>query len=147
LVREHFALLGAAAHQHAGSIVKTIGDAVMAAFSRPADCVAAALYILKVIGQFNREHGQPAIILKMGAHCGPSIAVTLNENLDYFGQTVNIAARVQSFADASEICLTEALYSAPGVRELLAGRDVEEFNAPLRGVEGIARVYRVIARP
>jgi class 3 adenylate cyclase len=147
LVREHFALLDAAAHQHAGSIVKTIGDAVMAAFSRPADCVAAALYILKVIGQFNREHGQPAIILKMGAHCGPSIAVTLNENLDYFGQTVNIAARVQSFADASEICLTEALYSAPGVRELLTGRDVEEFDAPLRGVEGIARVYRVIVRP
>jgi class 3 adenylate cyclase len=147
LVREHFALLDAAASQHAGSIVKTIGDAVMAAFARPADCVAAALYILRVISQFNREHGQPAIILKMGAHCGPSIAVTLNENLDYFGQTVNIAARVQSFADASEICLTEAVYAAPGVRELLTGREIEEFDAPLRGVEGIARVYRVIIRP
>lgn len=146
LVREHFALLDAAAHQHAGSIVKTIGDAVMAAFSRPADCVAAALYILQIISRFNREHGQPAIILKMGAHCGPSIAVTLNENLDYFGQTVNIAARVQSFADAGEICLTEALYTAPGVRELLAGLKVEEFDAPLRGIEGSARVYRIITR-
>ena len=140
-------MLDAAAHRYAGSIVKTIGDAVMAAFSRPADCVAAALNILHEIGRFNREHGQPAIILKMGAHCGPSIAVTLNENLDYFGQTVNIAARVQSFADASEICLTEALYTAPGVRELLIGRDVEEFDAPLRGVEGNARVYRIIVRP
>ena len=79
----------------------------------------------------------------MGAHCGPSIAVSLNENLDYFGQTVNIAARVQSFADAGEICLSEALYTASAVRELLAGRNVEEFNAPLRGVEGEARVYRV----
>jgi class 3 adenylate cyclase len=83
----------------------------------------------------------------MGAHCGPSIAVTLNENLDYFGQTVNIAARVQSFADAGEICLTEALYTASGVRQLLAGHDVEEFDAPLRGVEGNARVYRVTGRP
>jgi class 3 adenylate cyclase len=146
LVREHFALLDAAAHQHAGSIVKTIGDAVMAAFSRPADCIAAALHILQMIGRFNREHGQPAIILKMGAHCGPSIAVTLNENLDYFGQTVNIAARVQSFADAGEICLTEALYTAPGVRELLTGLDVDEFDAPLRGIEGSARVYRIITR-
>jgi class 3 adenylate cyclase len=143
LVREHFALLDAAAHRHAGAIVKTIGDAVMAAFSRPIDAVAAALRILQEIDQFNREHGQPAIILKMGAHCGPSIAVTLNENLDYFGQTVNIAARVQSFADAGEICLTEALYTAPGVRELLADYHVEEFDAPLRGVEGNARVYRV----
>lgn len=143
LVREHFALLDAAVQRFAGAIVKTIGDAVMAAFSRPVDAVAAALHMLQEIGQFNREQRQPAIILKIGAHCGPSIAVTLNENLDYFGQTVNIAARVQSFADAGEICLTEALYTAPGVRELLTGRHVEGFEAPLRGVEGSARVYRV----
>jgi hypothetical protein len=103
LVREHFALLNAVAHRHDGAIVKTIGDAVMAAFSRPVDAVAAALHILQEIGQFNREHGEPAIILKMGAHCGPSIAVTLNENLDYFGQTVNIAARVQSWGGARGI--------------------------------------------
>ncbi|MHC2331766.1 DUF5939 domain-containing protein [Bradyrhizobium sp. USDA 4454] len=146
LVREHFALLDAVAHKHAGAIVKTIGDAVMAAFSRPVDAVAAALHMLQEIGSFNREHGQPAIILKMGAHCGPSIAVTLNDNLDYFGQTVNIAARVQSFADAGEICLSEALFTAPGVRELLTARHVEGFEAPLRGVEGSARVYRVTGR-
>ena len=78
----------------------------------------------------------PGIILKIGAHCGPSIAVTLNDNLDYFGQTVNVAARVQSLADAGEICISEALYSAPGVSELLAGHSVVEFDAPLRGVEG-----------
>ncbi|MPZ29977.1 MAG: adenylate/guanylate cyclase domain-containing protein [Rhodospirillales bacterium] len=143
LVREHFALLDAAAHAHAGAIVKTIGDAVMAAFSRPVDAVAAALQILQQIDQFNRGHAAPAIILKIGAHCGPSIAVKLNENLDYFGQTVNIAARVQSCAGAAEICLTEALYTAPGVRELLTGHDVVEFDAPLRGVQGDARVYRV----
>jgi class 3 adenylate cyclase len=82
----------------------------------------------------------------MGAHCGPSIAVTLNENLDYFGQTVNIAARVQSFADAGEICLSEALYTAAGVRDLLAGYEIAEFEAPLRGVEGNAQVYRITAR-
>jgi class 3 adenylate cyclase len=146
LVREHFALLDAIAHQHAGAIVKTIGDAVMAAFFQPADAVAAALQILQDIQRFNQEHGQPAIILKMGAHCGPSIAVTLNENLDYFGQTVNIAARVQSFAGAGEICLTEALHTAPAVRQLLTGYGVEEFDAPLRGVEGEARVYRVTGR-
>jgi class 3 adenylate cyclase len=146
LVREHFALLEAAAQRQGGAIVKTIGDAVMAAFARPVDAVAAALGILQDIDQFNREHGQAAIILKMGAHCGPSIAVTLNDNLDYFGQTVNIAARVQSFADAGEICLTEALYTAPGVGEVLAGRPVEAFDAPLRGVEGDARVYRITGR-
>ena len=144
LVREHFALLGAAVQEHSGAVVKTIGDAVMAVFSRPTDAVSAALDILGVIERYNGEHGNPSIILKIGAHCGPSIAVTLNDNLDYFGQTVNVAARVQSLADAGEICISEALYSAAGVSHLLAGHKVVEFDAPLRGVEGNACVYRVV---
>jgi class 3 adenylate cyclase len=146
LVREHFALLDIAAHEHSGAIVKTIGDAMMAVFSRPTDAVSAALHILEEIERFNREHGGPGIILKIGAHCGPSIAVTLNDNLDYFGQTVNVAARVQSLADAGEICITEALHAAPGVSNLLAGHSVVEFDAPLRGVEGNAHVYRILWR-
>ena len=144
LVREHFALLGAAVQQHSGAIVKTIGDAVMAVFSRPTDAVSAALDILREIQRYNSEHGDPSIILKIGAHCGPSIAVTLNENLDYFGQTVNVAARVQSLADAGEICISEALHSAPGASQLLTGQTIVEFDAPLRGVEGNACVYRVV---
>ena len=144
LVREHFALLGATVQQHSGAIVKTIGDAVMAVFSRPTDAVSAALDILGEIERYNAEHGDPSIILKIGAHCGPSIAVTLNETLDYFGQTVNVAARVQSLADAGEICISEALYSAPGVSQILTGLKIVEFDAPLRGVEGNACVYRVV---
>jgi class 3 adenylate cyclase len=146
LVREHFALLGAVVQAHAGAVVKTIGDAVMAVFARPADAVAAALGTLAEIGRFNGEHGAPGLILKIGAHCGPSIAVTLNENLDYFGQTVNVAARVQALANAGEICISEALHAAPGVEELLAGHDVAGFEAPLRGVEGSAGVYRIRRR-
>ena len=144
LVREHFALLGSVVQEHSGAIVKTIGDAVMAVFSRPSDAVSAALHMLGEIERYNSEHGDPSIILKIGAHCGPSIAVTLNENLDYFGQTVNVAARVQSLADAGEICISEALYSAPGVSHLLAGHKIVEFDAPLHGVEGNACVYRVV---
>jgi class 3 adenylate cyclase len=116
----------------------------MAVFSRPTDALSAALHILQEIERYNREHGEPGIILKIGAHCGPSIAVTLNDNLDYFGQTVNVAARVQSLADAGEICITEALKLAPGVGDLLAGHTVVEFDAPLRGVEGNALVYRIV---
>jgi class 3 adenylate cyclase len=144
LVRQHFALLERAVQNQAGAVVKTIGDAVMAVFSRPVDAMSAALHILQEIDRFNREHEKPEIILKIGAHCGPSIAVTLNENLDYFGQTVNVAARVQSLAEAGEICISEALYGAPGVADVLAGRDVQAFEAPLRGVEGSATVYRIM---
>ena len=72
--------------------------------------------------------------------------MTLNDNLDYFGQTVNVAARVQSLADAGDICVSEALYTAPGVRDLLSGREVAAFDASLRGVEGVATVYRIAHR-
>ncbi len=146
LVRQHFALLDAAVQAHSGAIIKTIGDAVMAAFVRPEDAVAAALHMLADIDRFNREHGAADIILKIGAHCGQSVAVTLNDNLDYFGQTVNVAARVQSLAEEGEICLSEALYTAAGVRELLSGRAVSAFDAELRGVGTAMRVYRVAAR-
>jgi class 3 adenylate cyclase len=130
--------------EHSGAIAKTIGDAVMAVFFRPTDAVSAALNILEDIKRYNAEHGNPSIILKIGAHCGPAIAVTLNENLDYFGQTVNVAARVQALADAGEICLSESLYSAPGVSQLFAGHKAVAFDAPLRGVEGNACFYRVV---
>src|SRR4029077_16197150 len=59
LVREHFALLGATAQEHSGAIVKTIGDAVMAVFSRPSDAVSAALHILGEIERYNAGHGGP----------------------------------------------------------------------------------------
>ncbi|BAB52754.1 adenylate/guanylate cyclase domain-containing protein [Mesorhizobium japonicum] len=144
LVREHFALVNAAVQQHSGAVVKTIGDAVMAVFSQPSDAISAALHVFEEIDRFNGDHDGPGIILKIGAHCGPSIAVTLNDNLDYFGQTVNVAARVQSLAEAGQICISEALYSAPGVREMLAGHRVVAFDAPLRGVQGDATVYRIM---
>jgi class 3 adenylate cyclase len=60
LVRKHFALLGAIVQEHSGAIVKTIGDAVMAVFSRPTDAVSAALHILEKIERYNSEHGDPS---------------------------------------------------------------------------------------
>ena len=50
-----------------------------------------------------------ALILKIGLHKGAAIAVTLNDRLDYFGQTVNIAARVQNLADADELICPKML--------------------------------------
>jgi class 3 adenylate cyclase len=147
LVREHFALLTSVVQNHSGAVVKTIGDAVMAVFSRPSDAVAASLAMLAAIERSNRERGGPSIILKIGAHCGASIAVTLNDAIDYFGQTVNVAARVQSIAKAGEICLSEALYGAPGVVELLSGRRVETAAVDLRGLETEATIVRVLASP
>jgi class 3 adenylate cyclase len=108
LVQQHFERLQAATVRHGGAVVKTIGDAVMATVAEPAAAVRAAIDMLNEIEAIN--HGFPGkqLLRKIGRHRGASIAVTLNE-LDYFGQTVNVAARVQSLADTNEIYPTRDL--------------------------------------
>jgi len=93
LVRQHFDTLSTVIASRGGSIVKTIGDAVMATFATPTDAVAAALSMLREMQRFN-EKGSTPLYLKIGIHRGASIAVTLNERIDHFGQTVNLAARI-----------------------------------------------------
>jgi len=150
LVRQHFDRLGRVIHGQAGAVVKTIGDAVMASFNTPEGAVRAAVLMLNAIETFNKEHGDQALILKIGVHHGASIAVTLNERLDYFGQTVNIAARVQGLAGSEEIYITEDVYDAPGVKEVLSGYAVTPEFATLKGVSEKMRVYKITekdARP
>jgi class 3 adenylate cyclase len=86
-------------------------------------------------------------VLKVGVHRGASIAVTLNDRLDFFGQTVNIAARVQGLADADEIYITEDVYGAPDVKEHLKELNVAPRQANLKGVQRCVNVYRVATTP
>jgi class 3 adenylate cyclase len=143
LVQRHFDLLQDIVSRHDGAIVKTIGDAVMAAFLQASDAVAAALSMRREIEAFNAGRRDRALVLKIGVHKGAAIVVTLNERLDYFGQTVNIAARVQQLADAQEIFVSEDVYSAAGVRELLASREVASDLFKLKGVHEDLRVFRI----
>jgi len=133
LVRQHFDTLGRVVAGHSGAIVKMIGDAVMATFMTPLDGVNAAVEMLNEIETFNQGISAP-LILKIGVHTGHSIAVTLNDRLDYFGQTVNIAARVQGLAEADEIYITRDVYTHPGVPDALAGYAVQPEQAAMKGV-------------
>jgi class 3 adenylate cyclase len=143
LVQQHFEQLQGVTARHHGAVIKTIGDAIMAAFLNPADAVQAAIDMRREISAFNLRQPDKALILKIGVHKGAAIAVTLNERLDYFGQTVNIAARVQNLADADEIFVSQDVYDATGVRDELSGFPVEAQMAQLRGVQQELPVYRV----
>jgi class 3 adenylate cyclase len=143
LVQQHFDRLQEVTGRNGGAVIKTIGDAVMAAFSNTAHAVRAAIEMRNEISAEN--HGAPGrdLILKIGLHKGAVIAVTLNDRLDYFGQTVNIAARVQHLADANEIYLSEDIRKSEGVDELLTSAVVEPKTARLRGVEQEIPVFRI----
>ncbi len=126
IVREHFALLAGIVRDHDGAVVKTIGDAVMASFGDPAEAVKAALAMQARIGAQD-------LVLKLGVHSGPSVVVTLNDRLDYFGSTVNMAARLQGQSRGGDIVLSRAVADDPAVKPLLTAVPSREESVPLKG--------------
>ncbi len=136
MVREHFALLASIVRDHDGAVVKTIGDAVMAAFGDPAHAVRAALAMQSRIVDHD-------LVLKLGVHAGPSVIVTLNDRLDYFGSTVNMAARLQGQSDGGDIVLSEVVAGDPAVRPLLDTLSTREESVRLKGFAEPIRFVRV----
>ena len=145
LVRQHFDTLGNVIQRYEGSTVKTIGDAVMATFMTPLEAVRAALEMLHDIEAFNRNISDK-LVLKIGIHSGHSIVVTLNDRLDYFGQTVNIASRVQGLADAGDIYISEDVYNFPGVQNAIAHCNIASEQVAVKGVSEKLQVYKISAK-
>ncbi|HLB79209.1 MAG TPA: adenylate/guanylate cyclase domain-containing protein [Dongiaceae bacterium] len=143
LVRDHFAFLAEQVRLQDGAIVKTIGDAVMAAFADPACALGAALAIQRKVAEFNAAHGDAAIVIKLGLHKGPCIAVTLNDRLDYFGTTVNMAARLQGESVGGDVVLSREVAADPGVAALLDPDAIEEGQASLKGFARPVAYYRL----
>lgn len=152
-VREHYSVLTRAVREHDGAVVKTIGDAVMAAFTDPVNALDAALAIRDDIAAFNRHlaaetgvGGGVAILVKIGLHSGACIAVTLNDRLDYFGSTVNLAARLQGESAGGDIVLSETMAGEPGVADRLTTLGAQAETARLKGFAEPVALRRIPAR-
>ena len=128
---------------HNGAVVKTIGDAILAVFADPADGLAAAIAMQREVAGFNAERDGVGIVLKVGLHDGPSIAVTLNDRLDYFGSTVNLAARLQGESRGGDIVISKDIARDPAVVVLLSGLDAREEQAALKGIEAPVDFLRI----
>ena len=136
-VMNHFDVLKQVIADENGALVKTIGDAVMAVFRSPAGAVRAMLHAQQRLG--SPPEGMSPLTLKAGVHTGPCIAVTLNDRLDYFGSTVNLAARLEGQSTGDDVVISTAVYSDPEVRELLSdpneGLSATRFEMPLKGFD------------
>lgn len=145
IVREHFALLTDCVRHHGGAVVKTMGDAVMASFPHPDQAIEAArdmLDAMEPVTERARKFGHK-LGLKVGIHEGSALVVNADERLDYFGQTVNVAARVQGLAAAGEIWLTRPVFETAGRSLTDRGFAAETRQVPLKGVEGLVDVVRL----
>jgi class 3 adenylate cyclase len=145
LVRAHFHALLEIISSERGAVVKTIGDAVMATFIRPEHAIVAGLRMRAAMDALNAERGRDDLVVKIGIHEGPCLAVMLNERQDYFGQTVNIAARVQGLSTSQAIHVTGPIIEAPAVAAILTKAAITPIQkqAALRGIADKIVVYEI----
>ena len=123
-VRKHFVEIYRIVGAHNGAVVKTIGDAAMAAFARPLDAILASIELQEY---YSPENPASDLRLRISLHQGPCLAVNLNSNIDYFGNTVNLAAKLQALAEAGQIA-----FSQPVLEDREVRRHFSETKTPLR---------------
>jgi class 3 adenylate cyclase len=145
LVGAHFHALLEIIAAEKGAVVKTIGDAVMATFIRPEHAIVAGLKMRAAMEKLNAQRGSKDLVVKIGIHEGPCLAVMLNERQDYFGQTVNIASRVQALSTSQEIHVTAPVIDAPEVATILKKEAIKPIQkqAALRGIADKMLVYEI----
>jgi adenylate cyclase len=116
------------AQRHGGKPVKWLGDGVMFYFREPAQGVVAALEMLVGV----TDAGLPPA--HVGLHTGP---VVFQEG-DYFGRTVNIAARIADYARPGEVLVSQDVVDASG-QAALTFREIGPVE--LKGVAGVLRLH------
>ena len=146
LVREHFATLGAAVRDNNGTVVKTVGDAIMAAFTNPVDAFNCAARIHADFADFNATSGKEAVTIKLGLQVGRCISVTLNNRLDYYGTAANKAARLEGQSLGGDIVMSQEFAQDPAVRPLLAGFSPVQDAVPMKGFDEPVPYLRITAR-
>jgi class 3 adenylate cyclase len=142
-VREHFEILERAVAAEGGSIVKTMGDAIMAAFRSPENAIRAIWDVQKEL----TSRGQPLLMIKVGIHQGPCIAVNLNDRLDYFGSTVNITSRLPGFSTGGEVVFSQAIHDDPEALAFLERNaqpnSITKFMGDIRGYDQPMDLWKV----
>jgi class 3 adenylate cyclase len=145
IVREHFDCLRDLVAERRGAIVKTIGDAVMAVFVDAGDAFDAAVRFAPTVGIVQGPAGP--LEIRVGMHTGPCIAMRANDRLDYFGTTVNLAARIGHIAGAGEVALSAAMAMQPAIAARLSRRDVRRETVTFKGIAAPVDVVRIAADP
>jgi class 3 adenylate cyclase len=136
IVKRHAALVREQVAACGGLEVNTAGDGFMIAFSSARQAVRCAVAIQRGLAGWTATDGKP-VRVRIGLHTGDAI----NDADDFFGLTVNVAARIAASAGGGEILVSH-------ITRTLAGNmgDVEfgeERALQLRGVSGEHRAHLV----
>ena len=124
-------LVSEVAARHRGTVVKMLGDGVHFYFRDPGDAVRGSLEIVEAV----RPRGLPP------AHIGVNAGPMIYDEGDYFGRTVNIAARIASRAAADQVFLGEDVVGAVEPRGF---RIVEVGPVELKGIARPVTLYQAV---
>jgi adenylate cyclase len=136
-VNRHFDFIRQAVSRGNGSIIKTMGDGVMCAFHQLDDALATAIGLQQEVTAWClKQDIEPPLVLKVGVHRGPAIAMTANGRLDYFGRTVNLAARIADSSRGGDVVMLRQVLDEAD-RSLIDrhGLTTESFTTRLRGID------------
>jgi serine/threonine protein kinase/class 3 adenylate cyclase len=132
LLLRQFRLLADAVAREGGALLKTVGGGAVAVFERPLAAVRAALAVPEALAAEPKTAG---LRLRLAVHQGPALAANVNERLDYFGRTANVAAALPSHGAAGEVLLSRAVAEEPEVATLLHARGLQARVVPLGALE------------
>jgi adenylate cyclase len=163
LLNEYFAYVSRSSRLYHGTIDKFIGDCVMVVFGVPQEnaehsfhAIACAVMIQRLMARLNAQRelqGKLTVNFRIGVNCGDMLAGNLGsrDRMQYtvVGDAVNMASRLSSVAESSQIVVSEYIRRDPAVQGLVSMRPLAQ--AHLRGkelpvatylVEDIASAYR-----
>jgi TolB-like protein/Flp pilus assembly protein TadD len=139
LLEEHRSLLRAIFPKYDGVVVKTIGDAFLVEFASAVEAVNCSLEAQAEMGHFNEKHGQKEkVTIRVGIHVGDIV----HSAGDILGDAVNVAARVEPFAEPGGICATRQVVDQ--VRGKVQCELVSLGTHELKNIRNPMELYRVI---
>ncbi len=102
MIDKHNRLISTVIERYHGKIIKHIGDSIMASFNTPASALKASIGVQQILEKQRNEDENFRIKVRIGVHTGKALV----EDKDVFGDTVNLAARVQGRAKGNEIYIS-----------------------------------------
>ena len=135
----HDVLLRAAVEAHRGRVIKTTGDGLYAAFADAANGVEAAIAIQQSVADPAATAGM-TLPVRCGLHAGPAV----ERDNDFFGTTINRAARIMCLAHGGQVLVSQAVAEL-AAETLPAGSSLRDLGAVrLKGIESSERAYQVV---
>jgi class 3 adenylate cyclase len=136
LLRKHNQLLRPIFPRYNGREVKTMGDAFLVEFDSALEATKCSIQMQKVLHRYN-EQAKEKLLVRIGIHVGDVI----HRKKDVFGDAVNIASRIEPFAEGGDICISEEVYAQ--VRNKISLPLTKLESRDLKSIAFPIEVYRV----